>query len=90
MISKEEYQEWRHHPASKVFLQFLRDKQEFMKAAMLEQWIGASDAFAQNNQTVRGQIVELGEIIDLPYEAIEEFYKEKENDAAEDIVAQKS
>lgn len=90
MISKEEYQEWRHHPASKVFLQFLRDKQEFMKAAMIEQWISASEAFAQNNQTVRGQIVELGEIAELPYEAIEEFYKEKETDAAENPVDQKS
>ncbi|MDE2099598.1 MAG: hypothetical protein KGL39_20265 [Patescibacteria group bacterium] len=79
MIPKEQYQEWRHHPVSKVFLQFLRDKQEFLKAAALEQWVGGSDSFVSCNQTVRGQIIELGEIAELPFEAIEEFYKEKED-----------
>lgn len=89
-ISREEYQEWRHHPVSKIFLQFLLDKQAFLKAASLDQWLGGADSFASCNQTIRGQIIELGEIAELPFEAIDEFYKEKENNAAEGIIYQES
>src|SRR5947199_351689 len=82
-VGKAEFQEWRHHPASKVFLQFLKDKQDFLKAAALDQWVNGADSFATCNQTIRGQIIELSEIADLPFEAMEEFYKERDN-AAED------
>ena len=77
MISREEYQEWRHHPVSKVFLQFLKDKQEFLKAAALDQWVNGSESFANCNSTIRGQVIELGEIAELPFEAMDAFYKEK-------------
>lgn len=81
MIPKEQYQEWRHHPVSKVVLQFLRDKQEYLKAAALDHWVNGSQSFASINEVVRGQIVELGEIADLQFEAIEAFYQEKEANA---------
>ena len=82
MIVKEQYQEWRHHPVTKVFLQFLRDKQSHFKAVAVESWIDGN-AFSD---VVRGQIVEMGEIAELPFEAIEAFYKERDN-AAEGITA---
>jgi hypothetical protein len=89
-ISREEYQEWRHHPVSKIFLQFMRDKQAFLKAAALEQWVDGSESFANCNQTIRGQIIELGEMSECPFEAISEFYKQEESNAAKDTVNQES
>lgn len=90
-ITKEDYQQWRHDPVSKVFLRFLEDKREFLKAAALEHWVNGNKSFAEMNDTVRGQIVELDEIANLPFEAIDEFYKEKEeNIAAENPVDQAS
>lgn len=82
-ISRQEFQEWKHHPVSKVFFEYLREKQKFVKESALEQWVNGSEAFASCNQTVRGQIIELNEVIELPFEAIEEFYKEKEADGTE-------
>lgn len=82
-MTREEYNEWRHHPVSKVFLQFLRDKKAFLTNAMMEQWLDGRESFAQSEQTVRGQIIELGEIADMPFEHISEFYKQEEENGAE-------
>lgn len=76
-LKREQYQEWRHHPVSKIFFQFLRDKQAHFKATAVEAWVDGQ-AFSD---VVRGQIVEMNEITELPFEAIDEFYKGKENAA---------
>lgn len=82
-ISKEDYQGWKHDQVSKVVLKFLADKQEYLKQAALASWVDGSQSFADCNQTIRGQIIELQEIIELPFEAMCEFYrKEEDNEAA--------
>jgi hypothetical protein len=81
-ISKEDYQAWKHHEVSKIVLKFLADKQEYLKQAALDSWVSGSQSFADCNQTVRGQIIELNEIIELPFEAMQAFYQEKDNDDA--------
>lgn len=78
-MTREEYNEWRHHPVSKVFLKFLRDKKEFLTQAMMDQWLDGNEVFDRTGQTVRGQIIELGEIADMPFEQISEFYKQEED-----------
>lgn len=86
-IKREEYQRWRHDPVSKFFLKFLTDKQIELKAIALESWVNGSQSFGDCNQTIRGQIIELQEIAELPFEAIEEFYKDtEEENAAENSV----
>lgn len=79
-ISKEDYQAWRHHEVSKVLLRFLSDKQAYLKDAALQSWIDGSKSFADCNQTVRGQIIELSEMIELPFEALVEFYRKEEDE----------
>lgn len=81
MITKEQFNLWKHDPVSKWFFNYLINKQAFLKHAALEQWVAGSQSFADCNQTVRGQIIELEEIVDLPFEAIEAFYQERENGA---------
>jgi hypothetical protein len=80
-ISKEDYQGWKHDQVSKVVLKFLSDKQEYLKQAALESWVAGSKSFAECSDTVRGQIIELDEMINLPFDAMVEFYK-KEEDAS--------
>ena len=82
-MTREDYNSWRHELVTRSVLQFLRDKQEYIKHTALESWVMGSDQFASINQTVRGQIIELQEMIDLPFEAIEAFYKEKEENGTE-------
>jgi len=86
-IKRDDYQRWRHDPVSKFFLKYLTDKREEMKAFALESWVNGSQSFSDCNQTIRGQIIELQEIAELPFEAIQEFYKEtEESNAAEDSI----
>lgn len=72
-ISAEDFNTWKHHPASKVVLQYLRDKRLFIERLALDQWIAGALTLTAD-QTMRGQIIELFEIENLPFEAIESFY----------------
>ena len=78
-MTREDYNSWKHEGVTKVVLQFLKDKQEYMKQASLERWLDTSEL----SETVRGQIIELQEMIDLPFEAIQAFYKEKNGTESE-------
>jgi len=78
-ISKEDYQGWKHDQVSKIVLKFLADKQEYLKQAALESWVAGSKSFAECSDTVRGQIIELDEMINLPFEAMTEFYRKEED-----------
>lgn len=77
-ISKEQFGLWKHEPVTRWFLDYLINKRAFLKSAALENWLAGSKSFGDINQTVRGQIIELEEICDLPFEAIEAFYKERD------------
>lgn len=77
MISKEQFGLWKHEPVTRWFFEFLKSKQEFLKSAALEQWLSNSSW----PETVRGQIIELTETVDLQYEAIVQFYEEMDANA---------
>lgn len=70
-ITKEQFGLWKHEPVTKWFFEFLRAKQEFLKSAALDEWLNARPW----PETVRGQIIELQQILELPHEAIEAFYR---------------
>lgn len=71
MITKEQFGLWKHEPVTKWFFEFLRNKQEFLKASALDQWL-ANSAWPE---TVRGQIIELEEVLQTDTEVIETFYR---------------
>jgi hypothetical protein len=85
VISKEQYGEWRNHPATLFFRKFLKDRREAMIHAATEAWLNNPAAFETESREARGRIRELFEVEDVPFEAIESFYKEQEQgeDAAE-------
>jgi len=78
-ISKEQFNLWKHDPVSKVFLAFLKDKREFLITRVSEMWVDGAEV----PPAIRGQVIELGEIASLEFEAIEAFYKPEEEDVAE-------
>lgn len=86
MIAKEQYNEWRNHPATLFFRKFLKDRREALIREASEQWLNGSEAFDKENQVMRGAITELFRVEDIAFEVIEAFYKEQEGDAAQDIV----
>lgn len=81
MISKEQYGLWKHEPVTSVFLKYLADKQAFLKKTAQEMWLDGQEP----SQAIRGQIIELQELIDLPFEAITALYEEENGTESEGI-----
>lgn len=67
MISKEQFGLWKHEPITRVVFEYLQKKQEFLKASALEAWLSGNPW----PEAVRGQIIELEEILNISVEAIE-------------------
>lgn len=80
-ITESDFQSWRHNPVSKVVLQYLSDKRAFVERSVIDQWIAGSMSLMAD-QSLRGQIIELIEMHQLPFEAIFNFYS-KEDDGTE-------
>lgn len=81
MISKEQYGEWRNHPATLFFRQFIKDRRDDLIRQATEGWLNNPSNFEKESREDRGRILELFVIEDVPFDVIEAFYKEKEDGA---------
>lgn len=77
MITKEQYGEWRNHPATLFFRKFLKDRREALIHSAQEVWLNNPKAFEQEGETARGRVLELFEVEDIAYEIIQTFYEEQ-------------
>ena len=79
-VGEAEYLTWRHHPVSKVVHKFLEDFAESLKR---ESWAYLQGTEKLNEKFV-GELIGRArtclELADLPYSAIEQFYKKEEDD----------
>jgi hypothetical protein len=80
-VTKEQYNEWRNHPATLFFRKFIHDRRESLIRQATELWLNAPDVFEKEQHEDRGRIAELFLVEDVPFEAIEAFYKEQEDAA---------
>ena len=78
MITKEQFNLWKHEPVTKYFFDYLVNKRAFLKSAALDMWLSDPKNLSE---TLRGQIIELEEVTELPWDAIEAFYQEREDGA---------
>lgn len=72
LVTKEQYGLWKHEPVSQWFFTFLRNKAEFLTKQAADSWLDGKPW----PDSVRGQIIELIEILALEHEYIEAFYQE--------------
>jgi uncharacterized phage-associated protein len=79
-ITRRDFEQWKHEPVTKLFRRYLADKQTFIERYAIDRWLSGTISL-QEDQTLRGHIVELAELSDLPFEALVEFYKEDEERA---------
>lgn len=73
------YQQWRHHPITKGFLQFLADQAREYEGAAIDLWESGritdpNPAPHMNPQMLRGRYLALKELTDLPLEVLKAFY----------------
>jgi len=83
-IGDTDYQQWRHHPITAAYLQFLDDQIEYMRTAaadLLENGLlTPGDRHQDRNPDVlRGQIVMLRQIHGLTLEQMQEFYRQDQS-----------
>lgn len=76
-LTKEEFQQWRHHPVTKAYLQFLTDQRTNWQAAAMELWEVGRLASVEG-EALRGQVKAFRELENLELESIKSFYGETE------------
>jgi len=83
-FSEADYQGWRHHPVTKMFMKYVSD----YRGDLVKQTVEAWEKRALNltdEMELRGRALTLREITELPFEAILRFYDvEEPSDAAQE------
>jgi hypothetical protein len=77
VLTSEDYALWRHHPVTKVFLKYVEDFSVALEREAVDRWISGALKLI-DEQEMRGRIMTLREISELPLSAIREFYKEED------------
>lgn len=82
-IAEADFQSWKHHPVTKVVLQYLRDYDAALQREIMARWLtGALDL--QTEKEARGRCLTLSEVADLSFPIVHEFYQtSKDGDDAE-------
>jgi len=79
MISKEQFGEWKQHPATKFFWKLLADRHAWLASHVMEGWIQGTAEFDKENKISRGRILELLDICEITHKDIVDFYKEMDS-----------
>ena len=74
-ITKEQFGEWRQHPATQFFLRYLADWRSDLERGQFNFWLDGG----QLSDAIRGQINLVKDIEDLHFDAIQKFYEERYN-----------
>ena len=76
-ITQPDYQAWRHHPCSQMFLQYLRDYRHSLLVNLVAKWEADEVSLALDTE-VKGRVKTLSELAELPFDAILLFYQPAE------------
>lgn len=76
-ITESEYQSWRHHPVTKLFLQYLGDYRESLIKEAVARWENGNLVLADEHE-MRGRANTLREAVALQWHDIENFYGEED------------
>lgn len=76
-MTKEQYNEWRNHPATLFFRQFIKDRRDALILQGQEMWMNSPKEFPDHMQFMRGRLEEMFALEDMAFEDIEAFYREK-------------
>jgi hypothetical protein len=82
-ISEGDFQVWKHHPVSKLYLQYLADYRTMLLRDLLARW-EAGALTLETEKEIRGRTITLAELVELKFASIETFYQtsEEENETA--------
>lgn len=73
-FSESDFQLWRHHPVSRVVIQYLNDYAVSLEREALERWRSGALRLI-DEQEMRGRVLTCLEMADLSFESIRGFYE---------------
>lgn len=80
-FSSEEFAFWKHHPVTKVVLQFAADYAAAVEQDMVEQWRNGALKLT-DEQERRGRVLAYRDINELAFASIENFYRQDDQENA--------
>lgn len=83
-LTEQDYLDWKHHPVTRLFRRYLGDFRDALRRDHTLRWEGGaspSDAFEIE---ARGRVLTLGELVDLEFRHIADFYPSKQDQTADE------
>jgi hypothetical protein len=78
-ITDSDFNVWKHHPVSKLYLKYLGDYRAMLLRELLARW-EAGTLILDTEKEIRGRTMTLADLVDLQFASIEKFYSEEENE----------
>lgn len=88
-IQTTDYLNWKHHPVTRVFHQYLKDRVKALEAQCLDYLLGARVGARLDPEVlaeIAGRIKSESEIPELDFDAVIEFYQTMEEDNGTEAV----
>lgn len=83
-LTESDFQVWKHHPVSKVYLKYLADYRTMLLRDLLERW-EAGALTLETEKEIRGRTLTLAELVDLQFASIKKFYQTEEEENATEV-----
>lgn len=83
-LTDADFNVWKHHPVSKVYLRYLTDYRTMLLRNVLERW-EAGALTLETEKEIRGRTLTLAELVELNFASIEKFYQTDEEDNATEV-----
>jgi hypothetical protein len=83
-ISEADFQVWKHHPVSKLYLKYLGDYRAALLRELLERW-EAGSLVLDTEKEIRGRTMTLADLVELKFASIQTFYQRPEEDNATEV-----
>jgi hypothetical protein len=78
-ITEADFQVWKHHPVSKLYLKYLGDYRAMLLRELLMRW-EAGAITLDTEKEIRGRTMTLADLVELQFASIQKFYTEEEDE----------
>jgi hypothetical protein len=78
-ITEADFQVWKHHPVSKIYLRYLADFRAMLLKELLGQWENGKLTL-DTEKEIRGRTLTLADLTELQFASIQKFYQTEEDD----------
>ena len=83
-LTDADFNVWKHHPVSKVYLKYLADYRTMLLRDLLARWESGA-LVLDTEKEIRGRTMTLAELGELQFASIQKFYQTSEEENATEV-----